>query len=141
MAHRPTSQPLRGCRLWSTPSADGTPRTLVCPLAHWPHQPPLPPRQVFELLYDSPSKEACIGQASEAYHEASDLAAMHLPAIHLTRLSLALNYSVFLHEVVGVYPGGWAGNLGGQATTRRMPPPHTQLYSYRYCCRCPWRGP
>ena len=54
------------------------------------------------MLLDEPSKDACAEHAQDAYREASELAAMHLPAIHLTRLSLALNYSVFLHEVVGV---------------------------------------
>eukprot|EP00668_Euglena_longa_P029898 GGOE01037279.1.p1 GENE.GGOE01037279.1~~GGOE01037279.1.p1 ORF type:complete len:296 (+),score=68.46 GGOE01037279.1:51-938(+) len=57
--------------------------------------------EIFTGLFDDDAHHACSQHAEEAYQASLDLAAVHLPATHVTRLSVALNYAVFLHEALG----------------------------------------
>eukprot|EP00667_Euglena_gracilis_P022038 EG_transcript_24347 len=57
--------------------------------------------EVFSSLFDEHARQSCCQQAEESYQSSLDLAAVHLPATHITRLSVALNYAVFLHEALG----------------------------------------
>merc|ERR1712232_695924 len=48
---------------------------------------------------DEDKRNDILPAATEAYYTGTEWAA-HLPATHTVRLGLALNYSVFLHEIV-----------------------------------------
>merc|ERR1712151_439141 len=47
------------------------------------------------------AKSAAAESARKAYQEAADVAEKDLPVTHPIRLGLALNYSVFMYEVLG----------------------------------------
>merc|ERR1712194_542877 len=57
-------------------------------------------RYLAESLENSDAHHKAADNAHDAYELASNLALNHLPAIHPTRLGLALNFSVFYYEVL-----------------------------------------
>ncbi|CAE7233006.1 ywhabb, partial [Symbiodinium sp. CCMP2456] len=50
---------------------------------------------------DGDAKSAAAEKARQAYQEAEDIAKKDLAVTHPIRLGLALNYSVFMYEVLG----------------------------------------
>ncbi len=57
-------------------------------------------RYLAESLEDADAHHKAADTAHEAYKQASNIALNHLPAIHPTRLGLALNFSVFYYEIL-----------------------------------------